>query len=187
MAKLIETCTRIYQNESLNKSAVDPATNLDELKSRVNHLVSTWRDLLTKLADQQAHLSSRLDAAHSLTCDLQDTLNWLESSVEKEHHLTSISTNKLYGGLPETARDQRDKFLRLVCTPLSAAEPRVLSLLESASAVLSCSNKSGRTKADKGLDRAAKQLAVKWPQVKRRVEERRERLEKAVQEVIKKN
>lgn len=172
VVKLIDTCTRICQNESLTHTINGTTTNLDELKGRVDNLVDSWRNLLGKLHDQQDSLNSRIDQASSLCGQMQDTLNWIDV-LEREY----LPSNKLYGGLPETAREQLDKFINSVQSPLDSNEQRVIALIEKAQAEIMASG----TNRDRQLEKTMKQLSQRWPQLKRKAEERREKLEKALE------
>ena len=97
--KLQETGKNLIRNETTGKQT------LSELKQRVQLLADNWQSLLHKLAEKHTHLNERLFESQNFQSDLQDALLWL-ADVESQ-----LVNSKPFGGLPETAREQLDKFI----------------------------------------------------------------------------
>lgn len=119
--KLRETGRNLIKNET---TSARPGQNyLKDLKQRVQALDDQWTSLQAKLDDKQNTLSSRLNESQTFHCELQDTLVWLS---EIESHLNS---SKPFGGLPETAKEQLDKFMH-VYKQIGLNEAKVDKLIE---------------------------------------------------------
>ena len=154
--KLKETGKNLIRNETTGKQS------LHEIKQRVQMLIDNWQSLLLKLQEKQFTLNSRLIETQSFQCEIQDTLLWLS---EVESHLVNPKPS---GGLPETAREQLEKFLGIYHELLSN-QSFVESLLSS-------------ELAEK--NQSAENLCQRWSQVLRRADERKEKLENSCRDAL---
>lgn len=76
-------------------------------QTKLNELNSKWNDLLAKAEGRQGELEDALREAQAFNAEIQDMLSWL-NDVD-----SALSTSKPVGGLPETAKDQLDRFMEV--------------------------------------------------------------------------
>merc|ERR1712223_396887 len=107
---------QIIESEKGSREASNTQTKLNELNSK-------WNDLLDKAEDRQAELEDALREAQEFNQEVQDMLMWL-NDVD-----TALSTSKPVGGLPETAKDQLDRFMEIY-RELESMGPKVEGLLD---------------------------------------------------------
>ena len=154
--KLKETGKNLIRNETTGKQT------LQELKHRVQLLVDNWESLLLKLQENKSNLNSRLSESQTFQCDLQDALLWL---AEIESHLVNT---KPTGGLPETAREQLNKFAP-VSAQIQANESAIESLIS-----------TGHLLEDKlNPKQSIDTLVSRWSHTKRKAADRLQKLEQA--------
>lgn len=176
--KLCETGKNLIKNETTGKQS------LKELKARVQTLWDSWSQLQAKLASKQANLNTRLNESQQFQCELQDTLVWL-GELESQH----LNASKPFGGLPETSREQLDKFMQ-VYRQLDASEAAVVQrLIETGKALVeekedvAVEEEGQRTERtaneQQALVQALETLANKWMHVKKKAAERKDKLEQA--------
>ena len=115
--KLKETGKNLIRNETTGKQT------LQEIKQRVQLLIDNWENVLNKLEDKQNSLNNRLFESQNFQSDLQDALLWL-SEIEGQ-----LVTSKPFGGLPETAREQLEKFIN-VYNQIEANESMINLLIQ---------------------------------------------------------
>merc|ERR1719412_2616090 len=106
---------QIIESEKGSREASQTQTKLNELNSK-------WNNLLGKSEDRQSELEDALREAQAFNQEIQDMLMWL-NDVD-----TALSTSKPVGGLPETAKDQLDRFME-VFKELEGTGPKVEALL----------------------------------------------------------
>ena len=106
---------QIIETEKGSKEASQTQQKLNELNSK-------WNALLSKGEDRQSKLEDALREAQAFNQEVQDKLMWL-NDVD-----TALSTSKPVGGLPETAKDQLDRFME-VYHDLEATGPKIEALL----------------------------------------------------------
>lgn len=163
--KLCETGKNLIRNETTGKQS------LKELKARVQQLWDSWAQLQSKLAGKQTHLSTRLSENQQFQCELQDTLVWL-SEVESSH----LNASRPFGGLPETSREQLDKFL-VVYKQLDANEALVQRLIETGKSLVEVG--PADSNEQQNLVQSLETLASKWLHVKKKSADRKDKLEQA--------
>jgi hypothetical protein len=159
--KLKETGKNLIRNEATGRQSVQ------EIKQRLQSLVDNWQSLLLKLGEKQATLTGRLNESNELQCAVQDALVWL---AEIESHLHNTRPT---GGLPETAREQLEKFM-VVWGQIGANEAAIESLLESGEEV---SARGGEK--DEVVSRGVETVRVKWAHARQKAGVRKEKLEQA--------
>ena len=76
-------------------------------QGKLNELNSKWNNLLAKAEGRQGELEDALREAQAFNAEIQDMLSWL-NDVD-----SALSTSKPVGGLPETAKDQLDRFMEV--------------------------------------------------------------------------
>lgn len=166
--KLKETGKNLIRNETTGKQS------LQEIKHRVQLLVDNWENLLLKLQEKQSTLNSRLSESNSFQCELQDALTWL-ADIE-----THLHNNKPTGGLPETAREQLEKFLQ-VYGQVEANEEVINGLIETGQMLMDknklCQQQQVNT--SQSLNESISTLSTRWTHAKRKASERKEKLESA--------
>ena len=91
-------------------------------QQKLNELNTSWNNLLTKGENRQTELEDALREAQAFNQEIQDMLMWL-NDVD-----TALSSSKPVGGLPETAKDQLERFME-VYHDLEATAPKIEALL----------------------------------------------------------
>ncbi len=159
--KLKETGKNLIRNEATGKQSVQ------ELKQRVQMLVDNWQSLLLKLNEKQASLAGKMNESNELQCSVQDALLWL---AEIESHLHNTRPT---GGLPETAKEQLEKFM-VVYGQIEANEPIIEGLLQSG-------EKIGLIVGEKdvAITQGVESVRVKWDHTRQKARVRKEKLEQA--------
>ena len=164
--KLKETGKNLIRNETTGKQT------LQEIKQRVQLLIDNWENLLSKLDEKKNTLNTRLYESQNFQCELQDALLWI-SEVEAQ-----LVTNKPYGGLPETAKEQLDKFTS-VFNQIEANEPAMELLIETGRKLIEKNKKSDDSDQTEPQFQTVEELNQRWTHVKRKAVERKEKLENA--------
>merc|ERR1719225_1882171 len=93
-----------------------------QTQQKLNELNSKWNNLLAKAEGRQVELEDALREAHAFNQEIQDMLAWL-NDVD-----SALSSSKPVGGLPETAKDQLDRFME-VFSDLENTGPKIEALL----------------------------------------------------------
>lgn len=165
--KLCETGKNLIKNETTGGKY-----SLKDLKASVQLLWDNWSQLQAKLLALQSSVSARVNENQQFECELQDMLVWL-GEVESQH----LNAAKPFGGLPETSKEQLDKFMA-VYKQLDINEPLVQRLIETGKGLV-----EGRQSADsteqQALVQSLETLAAKWLYVKKKAADRKEKLEQA--------
>jgi hypothetical protein len=169
--KLKETGKNLIRNETTGKQS------LQEIKQRVQLLIDTWVNVLNKLEDKYSNLTGRLFESQNFQSDLQDALLWL-TEIESQ-----LSASKPFGGLPETAREQLEKFVN-VHNQIESHEPIINLLLQTGRKLMEKNKidqeENGVTPLQNELlNQSIEMLSQRWSHVKRKAGDRREKLESA--------
>merc|ERR1719412_1428887 len=144
-----------------------------QTQQKLNELNSKWNALLSKGEDRQAELEDALREAQAFNQEVQDMLAWL-SDVD-----AALSTSKPVGGLPETARDQLDRFME-VFKDLEATGPKIEALLGRGNDYLKKSKEGQATNLANNL----KTLKAKWENIINRANDKKIKLEIALKEAM---
>merc|ERR1719412_2440259 len=157
---------QIIESEKGSREASNTQTKLNELNSK-------WNALLSKGEDRQAELEDALREAQAFNQEVQDMLAWL-SDVD-----AALSTSKPVGGLPETAKDQLDRFME-VFSDLENTGPKIEALLGRGNDYLKKSKEGQATNLANNL----KTLKAKWENIMNRANDKKIKLEIALKEAM---
>merc|ERR1712106_8613 len=144
-----------------------------QTQQKLNELNSKWNALLGKGEDRQAELEDALREAQAFNQEVQDMLMWL-NDVD-----TALSTSKPVGGLPETAKDQLDRFME-VYHDLEATGPKIEALLGRGNDYLKKSKDGQATNLSDNL----KTLKARWDNIINRANDKKIKLEIALKEAL---
>jgi len=142
-----------------------------QTQQKLNELNTKWNNLLTKGEDRQTELEDALREAQAFNQEIQDMLMWL-NDVD-----TALSTSKPVGGLPETAKDQLDRFME-VYHDLEATAPKIEALLGRGHEYLKKSKDGQATNLSNNL----KTLKARWDNILNRANDKKIKLEIALKE-----
>ncbi|XP_041359578.1 microtubule-actin cross-linking factor 1, isoforms 1/2/3/5-like isoform X9 [Gigantopelta aegis] len=138
------------------------------LRQKLNDLNNNFDEVCEKAAGKKAELEGALQEAQDFSNELQDVLMAL-GEVDGQ-----LITSKLVGGLPETAKEQLEKFME-VYADLETLHPRIQETVN-----------KGENLAYKTTDPAAENLRgnlnalqQRWNHVKGRADDRKKKLEDA--------
>uniref|UniRef100_A0A8C3FQD0 Microtubule actin crosslinking factor 1 n=1 Tax=Chrysemys picta bellii TaxID=8478 RepID=A0A8C3FQD0_CHRPI len=141
-------------NELLESSAGDDASSL---RNRLEKLNSCWESVLQKTEEREQQLQSTLQQAQGFHGEIEDFLLWL-TRMESQ-----LSASKPTGGLPETAREQ-----------LNAHMVKISNASNSTNFSPKCQHRNMSTEQSVTL------LEQKWNLVSTKMEERKSKLEDAL-------
>ncbi|XP_059510258.1 microtubule-actin cross-linking factor 1 isoform X5 [Stegostoma tigrinum] len=153
-------------NELLESSAGEDASNL---KRRLDKLNQSWQSLLWKTEGREQQLEAALQQAEGFHGEIEDFLQWL-SRVENQ-----LAASKSTGGLPETAREQLNVHLELY-KEFHANEEAYKNLLEKGRLLLSARDDA----AGSNVEQCVTLLEQKWQLMSARIEEKKTKLEDAL-------
>uniref|UniRef100_A0A8C3XRH7 Microtubule actin crosslinking factor 1 n=1 Tax=Chelydra serpentina TaxID=8475 RepID=A0A8C3XRH7_CHESE len=152
-------------NELLESSAGDDASSL---RNRLEKLNSCWESVLQKTEEREQQLQSTLQQAQGFHGEIEDFLLWL-TRMESQ-----LSASKPTGGLPETAREQLNAHM----VKISNAKEEVYSqLLAKGRLILLSRDDSG---SGSKTEQSVTLLEQKWNLVSNKMEERKSKLEEAL-------
>ncbi|XP_067390079.1 microtubule-actin cross-linking factor 1 isoform X13 [Emydura macquarii macquarii] len=154
-------------NELLESSAGDDASSL---RSRLEKLNSCWESVLQKTEEREQQLQATLQQAQGFHGEIDDFLLWL-TRMESQ-----LSASKPTGGLPETAREQLNAHMELYAQ-LKANEEVYSQLLAKGRLILLSRDDSG---SGSKTEQSVAQLKQKWGLVSTKMEERKSKLEEAL-------
>merc|ERR1712223_2015734 len=140
-------------------------------QGKLNELNSKWNNLLAKAEGRQGELEDALREAQAFNAEIQDMLSWL-NDVD-----SALSTSKPVGGLPETAKDQLDRFME-VYRELEATSPKVEDLLSRGNEYL----KKSKDGAAANLQNNLRTLKSRWDNILTRANDKKIKLEIALKE-----
>ncbi|XP_046365486.2 microtubule-actin cross-linking factor 1, isoforms 1/2/3/5-like isoform X11 [Haliotis rufescens] len=153
--------------EALKLMAADSGESA--AKQKVDKMNNRWDDLQDKCSDKQARLETALKEARSFGGDLQDIMMKL-GDVENQ-----LITSKPVGGLPETAKEQLEKFMD-VYSELQALDPMIKSVIDKGHKLA----KKSKRPAQSNLTQNVGALKQRWDHAKNRAEDKKKKLEEAV-------
>ncbi|CAG0891815.1 unnamed protein product [Cyprideis torosa] len=140
-------------------------------QQRLNELNDRWKSLRDKAMGKQHELESALNDARAFNAEIQDLILWL-NDID-----SALSTTKPVGGLPETAREQLNRFME-VFDELDHAKPKVDSVLQQGQDYV---KRSGEGQAS-NLQHNLRTLKQKWDSVMNRANDKKIKLEIALKE-----
>ncbi|CAG2163885.1 unnamed protein product [Oppiella nova] len=140
-------------------------------QSKLNDLNSRWEQLIAKATQRQRELEDALKDAQAFNQEIQDLLIWL-NDVDQQ-----LSSSKPVGGLPETAREQLNRFMELF-SELESMRPKIESVLKRGEDYLRRSTEGAATNLQHNL----KTLRQRWENVLSRANDRKIKLEIALKE-----
>jgi len=140
-------------------------------QAKLNDLNSRWEQLIDKARSRQRELEDALKEAQAFNQEIQDLLAWLN---DVDQHLSS---SKPVGGLPETAREQLNRFMELF-HELESARPKVEGTLKQGDDYLRRSTEGAATNLQHNL----KTLRSRWENVLTRANDRKTKLEIALRD-----
>lgn len=166
--KLKDTGKNLIKNETTGRQS------LQEIKQRVQLLIDSWENLLLKLQEKQSTLHGQLAESRTYACELQDALHWLADTESQ------LNVNKPTGGLPETAREQLDKFQQLYDN-IQTNTPTIEALIATGETLLADNDSTDSSKmaTSQSIVQTVEKVVTKWSAVQRKASERLSRLETA--------
>ena len=147
------------------------STEASQTQGKLNELNSKWNNLLAKAEGRQGELEDALREAQAFNAEIQDMLSWL-NDVD-----SALSTSKPVGGLPETAKDQLDRFME-VYLELEKTSPKVEDLLGRGNEYL----KKSKDGAAANLQNNLRTLKSRWDNILTRANDKKIKLEIALKE-----
>ena len=142
-------------------------------QQKLNELNTKWNNLLGNAENRQVELEDALKEAQAFAQEIQDMLLWL-NDVD-----AALSSSKPVGGLPETAKDQLDRFME-VFKELESTGPKVEALLGRGNDYLKKSKDGGANNLQNNL----RTLKSRWDNILTRANDKKIKLEIALKEAI---
>lgn len=139
--------------------------------SKLNDLNTRWNQLRSIAMDKQRQLEKMLRDVQNFSQEISDLMAWL---TEVESQLVS---SKPVGGLPETAREQLNKFLELY-SEIDSNKSRIETTLTKGHDLCS-STSHGSTN---NLQHSLKSLKQRWDHILNKANDRKIKLEIALRE-----
>ncbi|XP_035151868.2 dystonin isoform X45 [Callithrix jacchus] len=153
-------------NDLIESSAGEEASNL---QNKLEVLNQRWQNVLEKTEQRKQQLDGALRQAKGFHGEIEDLQQWL---TDTERHLLS---SKPLGGLPETAKEQLNVHME-VCAAFEAKEETFKSLMQKGQQMLARCPKSAETNIDQDINN----LKEKWESVETKLNERKTKLEEAL-------
>ncbi|XP_063167779.1 microtubule-actin cross-linking factor 1-like [Candoia aspera] len=154
-------------NELLESSAGDDASSL---RNHLETMNSCWESVLQKTEEREQQLQTTLQQAQGFHGEIEDFLLWL-TRMESQ-----LSASKPTGGLPETAREQLSAHMELYAQ-FKANEEIYSQLLAKGRLMLLSRDDSG---SGSKMEQSVALLEQKWVLVSTKMEERKSKLEEAL-------
>uniref|UniRef100_A0A673V136 Dystonin n=1 Tax=Suricata suricatta TaxID=37032 RepID=A0A673V136_SURSU len=152
-------------NDLIESSAGEEASNL---QNKLEVLNQRWQNVLEKTEQRKRQLDGALRQAKGFHGEIEDLQQWL---TDTERHLLA---SKPLGGLPETAREQLNAHLE-ICAAFDVKEETYKSLMQKGQQMLARCPKSAET-----IDQDINNLKEKWESVETKLNERKTKLEEAL-------
>ncbi|XP_040329759.1 dystonin isoform X19 [Herpailurus yagouaroundi] len=152
-------------NDLIASSAGEEASNL---QNKLEILNQRWQNVLEKTEQRKQQLDGALRQAKGFHGEIEDLQQWL---TDTERHLLA---SKPLGGLPETAREQLNAHLE-ICAAFDVKEETYKSLMQKGQQMLARCPKSAET-----IDQDINNLKEKWESVETKLNERKTKLEEAL-------
>ncbi|XP_077018257.1 dystonin isoform X20 [Tamandua tetradactyla] len=153
-------------NDLIESSAGEEASNL---QNKLEVLNQRWQNVLEKTEQRKQQLDGALHQAKGFHGEIEDLQQWL---TETERHLLA---SKPVGGLPETAKEQLNAHME-VCAAFEVKEETYKSLMQKGQQMLARCPKSAETNIDQDINN----LKEKWESVETKLNERKTKLEEAL-------
>ncbi|XP_022692769.1 microtubule-actin cross-linking factor 1-like isoform X2 [Varroa jacobsoni] len=155
-----------HQLIELDRSSRDAG----ETQSKLANLNARWQSLQDKANDKQRQLEAALREAQLFSQEIQDLLMWL-SDVDQQ-----LASSKPVGGLPETAREQLNRFMELY-NEIDSNRHKVENTLSQGADFVRRSDGSATN-----LQHSLKTLKSRWDTVLQKANDRKIKLEIALRE-----
>ncbi|XP_032720385.1 dystonin isoform X21 [Lontra canadensis] len=152
-------------NDLIESSAGEEASSL---QNKLEVLNQRWKNVLEKTEQRKQQLDGALRQAKGFHCEIEDLQQWLKDT---ERHLLA---SKPLGGLPETAREQLNAHME-ICAAFDVKEETYKSLMQKGQQMLARCPKSAET-----IDQDLNNLKEKWELVETKLNERKTKLEEAL-------
>lgn len=140
-------------------------------RQKLDALNGKWSVVLAKCRDHQVALEAALREARTFHEELQDLLVRL-SEIDG-----LMITAKPVGGLPESAKEQLEKFME-VYNELQENKPRVEALLDTGHGLLGKSSEQ----AARNLKQSLQTVQTRWDNIMQRAGDRKAKLEDALKQ-----
>ena len=157
---------QIIESEKGSKEASQTQQKLNELNTK-------WNSLLGKAENRQVDLEDALKEAQAFSMEIQDMLLWL-NDID-----SALTASKPVGGLPETAKDQLERFMELY-NDLEATGPKIDALLGRGNDYLKKSKEGSASNLQNNL----RTLKSRWENILARANDKKIKLEIALKEAI---
>lgn len=157
---------QIIESEKGSKEASQTQQKLNELNTK-------WNSLLGKAENRQVDLEDALKEAQAFSMEIQDMLLWL-NDID-----SALTASKPVGGLPETAKDQLERFMELY-SDLEATGPKIDALLGRGNDYLKKSKEGSASNLQNNL----RTLKSRWENILSRANDKKIKLEIALKEAI---
>ncbi|XP_022366528.1 dystonin isoform X1 [Enhydra lutris kenyoni] len=152
-------------NDLIESSAGEEASSL---QNKLEVLNQRWKNVLEKTEQRKQQLDGALRQAKGFHGEIEDLQQWLKDT---ERHLLA---SKPLGGLPETAREQLNAHME-ICAAFDVKEETYKSLMQKGQQMLARCPKSAET-----IDQDLNNLKEKWELVETKLNERKTKLEEAL-------
>ncbi|XP_053769642.1 dystonin isoform X12 [Desmodus rotundus] len=153
-------------NDLIESSAGEEASSL---QNKLEVLNQRWQNVLEKTEQRKQQLDGALRQAKGFHGEIEDLQQWL---TDTERHLLA---SKPLGGLPETAREQLNAHME-ICAAFDVKEETYRSLMQKGQQVLARCPESAETNVDQDINN----LKEKWESVETKLNERKTKLEEAL-------
>ncbi|XP_053520943.1 dystonin isoform X3 [Artibeus jamaicensis] len=153
-------------NDLIESSAGEEASSL---QSKLEVLNQRWQNVLEKTEQRKQQLDGALRQAKGFHGEIEDLQQWL---TDTERHLLA---SKPLGGLPETAREQLNAHME-ICAAFAVKEETYRSLMQKGQQMLARCPESAETNIDQDINN----LKEKWESVETKLNERKIKLEEAL-------
>ncbi|XP_056412553.1 microtubule-actin cross-linking factor 1 isoform X4 [Hyla sarda] len=146
-----------------------PGEDANSLRSRLQLLKQLWETVLQKTEEREQQLDMALQQAQGFTGEIEDFIQW-QSRIESH-----LSAAKPTGGLPETAREQLQAHMELFAE-VKANEELYKQLLDKGQLMLLSRDDSVGSVTEQNVAI----LKRKWQNINNKVDERKVKLEEAL-------
>ncbi|XP_006893206.1 PREDICTED: dystonin isoform X3 [Elephantulus edwardii] len=153
-------------NDLIESSAGEEASNL---QNKLEVLNQRWQRVLEKTEQRKQQLDGALRQAKGFHGEIEDLQQWL---TDTERHLLA---SKPLGGLPETAKEQLNAHMEL-CAAFEVKEETYKNLMQKGQQMLARCPESAETNIDQDINN----LKEKWELVETKLNERKTKLEEAL-------
>ncbi|XP_066109026.1 dystonin isoform X8 [Saccopteryx bilineata] len=153
-------------NDLIESSAGEEASSL---QNKLEVLNQRWQNVLEKTEQRKQQLDGALRQAKGFHGEIEDLQQWL---TDTERHLLA---SKPLGGLPETAREQLNAHME-ICAAFDVKEETYKNLMQKGQQMLARCPESAETNIDQDINN----LKEKWKSVESKLNERKTKLEEAL-------